>query len=45
MKRILTEQSNAVYVPPGYILFASDGLLLAQHFDAAVWNCRARRFR
>ena len=35
IKRILTEQSNALYVPPGYILFAREGLLLAQHFDAA----------
>jgi serine/threonine protein kinase len=35
IKRILTEQSNAVYVPPGYILFARDGSLLAERFDAA----------
>jgi Tol biopolymer transport system component/predicted Ser/Thr protein kinase len=34
IKRILTEQSNAVYVPPGYILFARDGSLMAQRFDA-----------
>jgi Tol biopolymer transport system component len=35
IKRILTEQSNAVYVPPGYILFARDGSLMAQRFDAS----------
>jgi Tol biopolymer transport system component/predicted Ser/Thr protein kinase len=35
IKRILTEISNAVYVPPGYILFARDGLLMAQRFDAS----------
>ncbi len=34
IKRILTEQSNGVYVPPGYILFARDGSLMAQRFDA-----------
>jgi eukaryotic-like serine/threonine-protein kinase len=35
IKRILTEQSNAIYVSPGYILFARDGLLMAQRFDAS----------
>jgi serine/threonine protein kinase len=35
IKRILTEISNAVYVPPGYILFARDGSLMAQRFDAS----------
>ena len=33
-KRLLTAQSNAVYVPPGYLLFARDGALMAQRFDA-----------
>src|SRR5439155_17288285 len=32
-KRILTEQSNATYAPPGYLLFARDGTLMAQRFD------------
>jgi Tol biopolymer transport system component len=33
-RRILTEQSNSFYVSPGYILFARDGSLMAQRFDA-----------
>jgi Tol biopolymer transport system component len=33
ISRILTEQSNAVYAPPGYLLFSRDGTLMAQHFD------------
>ncbi len=33
-KRVLTEQSNAVYVSPGYVLFARDGSLMAQRFDS-----------
>ena len=35
-KRILTEQSNATYVLPGYILFGRDGSLMAQRFDAGA---------
>jgi serine/threonine protein kinase len=34
-KRILTASSNAVYAPPGYLLFVRDRILLAQPFDAA----------
>jgi len=34
VKRVLTEQSNASYIPSGYILFGRDGSLLAQRFDA-----------
>ncbi len=32
-KRILTEQSNAAYSPPGLLLFSRDRTLLAQPFD------------
>jgi Tol biopolymer transport system component len=32
-KRILTEQSNAFYAPPGYLVFSREGTLMAQRFD------------
>jgi Tol biopolymer transport system component len=32
-KRILAADSQAVYVPPGYLLFLRQGILLAQRFD------------
>jgi Tol biopolymer transport system component len=31
--RLLTEQSNAAYAAPGYLLFGRDGTLMAQRFD------------
>jgi eukaryotic-like serine/threonine-protein kinase len=34
--RLLTAQSNAVYAPPGYLLFAREGTLMAQKFDASA---------
>jgi hypothetical protein len=34
-KRLLTEQSNAVYSPPGYLLFGREGTLMAQRFEPA----------
>ena len=33
-KLLLRNESNAVYAPPGYLLFARQGTLLAQLFDA-----------
>ncbi|HEV3215640.1 MAG TPA: protein kinase [Vicinamibacterales bacterium] len=33
--RILGVEQNAMYAPPGYLLRASQGVLVAQHFDAA----------
>ena len=33
-KRLIAEVTNAVYSPPGYLLFVRDGTLMAQHFDA-----------
>ena len=36
IKPLIAAQSNAVYAPPGYLLFASDGSLMAQRFDAAA---------
>ena len=33
-KLILKNDSNAIYVPPGYLLFAKNGVLMAQSFDA-----------
>jgi eukaryotic-like serine/threonine-protein kinase len=32
-KRVLAEDSNAVYSPPGYLLFVRHGTLMAQPFD------------
>ena len=32
--RLLTEQTNAVYASPGYLLFGRQGTLMAQRFDA-----------
>ena len=32
---LLRGGSNAVYAPPGYLLFAQDGALMAQRFDAS----------
>ncbi len=32
-KQLLRNGSNAVYAPPGYLLFARQGILLAQPFD------------
>ncbi len=32
-KRVLTADSNAVYSPPGYLLFVRGGTLMAQPFD------------
>jgi len=33
-RRVLTESSNAVYAPPGFLLFLRGGTLLAQPFDS-----------
>jgi hypothetical protein len=33
-KLIVTRNSNAVYAPPGYLLFVRERTLMAQHFDA-----------
>jgi Tol biopolymer transport system component len=35
-RQLLTELSSAVYVPPGYLVFARDGQLLASPFDLAA---------
>jgi Tol biopolymer transport system component len=32
-KRLISAQSNAEYAPPGYLLFAREGTLMAQPFD------------
>jgi Tol biopolymer transport system component len=32
-KRLFNSDSNAVYVPPGYLIFVRQGTLLAQRFD------------
>ena len=34
-KLLLSGATNAIYAPPGYLLFARDGRLMAQRFDAA----------
>ena len=34
-KRLIATDSNAVYSPPGYLLFVREGALMAQPFDAA----------
>jgi serine/threonine protein kinase/Tol biopolymer transport system component len=33
--RVLTAETAAAYAPPGYLLWVSQGVLVAQHFDAA----------
>ena len=33
-KRLIAADSNAVYSPPGYLLFVREGALMAQPFDA-----------
>jgi len=33
--RVLTAETAATYAPPGYLLWVSQGVLVAQHFDAA----------
>jgi Tol biopolymer transport system component len=33
--RVVAAEQNAMYAPPGYLLRASQGVLVAQHFDAA----------
>lgn len=35
-KLILRNPSDAVFVPPNYLLFVRDGTLMAQHFDPAA---------
>ena len=35
-RHILNNSSNALYAPPGYLLFVRDGSLMAQPFDAAT---------
>ena len=32
-RRLVSTESNAVYAPPGYLLFVREGMLLAQPFD------------
>jgi serine/threonine protein kinase len=34
-KRIISTDANVAYAPPGYLLFAREGTLMAQVFDAA----------
>jgi eukaryotic-like serine/threonine-protein kinase len=33
-RRLVTSNSNAAYIPPGYLLFLRSGVLMAQRFDA-----------
>jgi serine/threonine protein kinase/Tol biopolymer transport system component len=44
LRRVLTEQSNATYVPPGYLLFGRDGTLLAQRFDVHKFEVSGEPF-
>jgi len=37
-KLIMQNESNAVYSPPGYLLFVRQGILMAQRFDARQWR-------
>ena len=34
-KQLLNAEANAVYAPPGYLLFTREGTLVAQRFDAS----------
>jgi eukaryotic-like serine/threonine-protein kinase len=42
--RLVTAQSNAVYVPPGYLLFAREGTVIAQKFDIDALNVFGEAF-
>jgi Tol biopolymer transport system component len=35
-RRLLASPTNAVYAPPGFLLFVRDGALIAQEFDATT---------
>lgn len=43
-KRLLTAPSNAQYAPPGYLLFAREGTLMGQRFDASKLELRGDAF-
>ncbi len=43
-KRLLTEQSNAMYAPPGYVLFVRDRTLMAQQFNLSKLELRGDAF-
>ena len=43
-KQLLLAQSNAVYVPSGYLLFANEGTLWAQKFDHARLELQGEPF-
>jgi len=43
-KQVLTDAAPAVYAPPGWLLFARDGALLAQAFDAAQLELKGEAF-
>ena len=45
MKRLVTTESNALYAPPGFLLFAREGALMAQPFDAAERQLTGEPFR
>lgn len=40
VKRLLDDNSNAIYAPPGYLLFVREGALMAQSFDPTVLELR-----
>jgi serine/threonine protein kinase len=44
-QRLFGETSNVVYVPAGYLLFWSDGELLAQHFNARTFAVSGEAMR
>jgi serine/threonine protein kinase/Tol biopolymer transport system component len=35
-RALVTAQSNAIYAPPGFLLFAREGTVMAQRFDAGA---------
>src|SRR5204862_189016 len=42
--RLVTEQSNAVFAAPGYLLFGREGTLMAQHFDTTAMKLSGEAF-
>jgi Tol biopolymer transport system component/DNA-binding winged helix-turn-helix (wHTH) protein len=43
-RRLVTSNSNAAYIPPGFLLFLRNGTLMAQRFDADRLQLRGEAF-
>jgi eukaryotic-like serine/threonine-protein kinase len=43
--KLLPDQSNAIYQPPGYLVFVRNGILMAQKFDSKSLMMKEQAFR